>query len=112
MKWILLFCLVGTSASAETTSTAAIGKDVITIRQMGNSADYLVTQANCRDVTRAFAQAANEEASKRTRMMNIAFVTYAFGYAKGRSLSFSQALSELLAKCEASPKDAFADFPD
>lgn len=112
MKWILLFCLFGTSAYAETTSTAAIGKDVITTKRMGSTADYLVTQASCRDVTRAFAQAANDEASKRTRMMNIAFVTFAFGYAQGRSMSFSQALAQLLAKCEASPELPFAGFPD
>ncbi len=45
-------------------------------------------------------------------MMNIAFVTYAFGYAQGRSISFSQALAELLARCESSPELPFAGFPD
>lgn len=112
MKWLVLFCLVGKLAFAETNSTAAIGKDVVSLKQMGNAADYLVTEARCRDVTGAFAQAASEESSKRTKMMNIAFVTYAFGYAQGRGLTFSQALAELLARCEASPELPFAGFVD
>ncbi len=112
MKWFILLFLFGTSAVAETRSTAAIGEDVITIKQMGNAADYLVARASCRDVTRAFSQAANKASSKRTKMTNIAFVTYAFGYAKGRNLEFSRALGELLAFCEEFPERPFAGFPD
>ncbi len=112
MKWLVLYCLVGTSAVAETTSTAAIGKNIVSTKQMGDVAEYLVTKASCGDVTTAFVQATSSEASERVRMMNIAFVTYAFGYAQGRAMSFSQALGELLAGCDQFPELPFAGFSD
>ncbi len=112
MKWLVLSCLVATPAIAETTSTAAIGKNIVSTKQMGDVAEYLVTKASCGDVTAAFVQATNSDASKKVRMMNIALVTYAFGYAQGRSMSFSQALGELLARCDQFPELPFAGFPD
>lgn len=112
MRWFVLFCLIGTSAVAETISTATIGKNIVSTKQMGDVAEHLVTKASCSDVTTAFVQATSSEASKRVRMMNIAFVTYAFGYAQGRSMSLSQALGELLARCDQFPELPFAGSSD
>lgn len=118
MHFLLILLLVvglasaGRNADARTLTTEALGEDVITTKQMGNAADMLVTRARCQDVTRAFSQAARPDASKQTRMSNVAFVTYAFGYAQGRGLSFPDAVAELLAYCREFPDRPFAGFPD
>ena len=118
MRPLLIVFLVGAlatgarNADARTLTTEALGEDVITTKQMGNAADMLVTRARCQDVTRAFSQAARPDASKHTRMRNVAFVTYAFGVAQGRGLSFKEAVAELLAYCREFPDRPFAGFPD
>jgi hypothetical protein len=82
----------------------------ITTAEMGNTANYLVTEATCEEVTHVISTSGME--SSHDRMMMLAIITFQYGYAHGREISFDEAVREMLIYCMENPDELFAGFPD
>ena len=80
-----------------------------TIQDMGDIGHHLVHDATCEEIIEA-VQTAGVAQSPRQLMLNIAFVTYANGYAAGASKPADFILVEMLNFCSANPTSQLNGF--